>query len=128
MTKPKNKLSERRGYLRLETPIDMSYTVPSRNRTYKAITKNISAEGMRFETRDEDLKESDSAELKLNFTGAHNPVHANAKIVWKKKLSLEDGAPFDVGLEFTEIEEDNKNTFLKFLCDLIYNLPKENKR
>ena len=45
----------------------------------------------------------------------------------KKKLSLEDNSPFDVGTELVDIEEDNKNTFLKFLCDLIYNLPEERK-
>jgi hypothetical protein len=39
---------------------------------------------------------------------APNPVHAKAKVIWKKKISLEDAAPFDCGLEFTEIEEDNK--------------------
>ena len=48
-------------------------------------------------------------------------------MVWIKQLSLEDDAPYDIGIELTEIEEDNKNTFLKFLCDLIYNLSKESE-
>ena len=80
---------------------------------------------MRFESKVKELEESVNIEVKLEIPGAHNPVHANGKIIWKKQISLEDNAPYEVGVEFIEIEEDNKNTFLKFLCDLIYNLPKE---
>ena len=66
-------------------------------------------------------------EIKLDIPEVPNPVHAKGKIMWKKKLSLEDNAPFDIGAELLDIEEDNKNTFLKFLCDLIYNLPEGKK-
>jgi hypothetical protein len=73
------------------------------------------------------LNESSVAELKLDLPGTQNPVHAKGIVVWKKKISLEDRSPYDVGIEFSEIEEDNKNTFLKFFCDHIYNI-KEQKR
>ena len=122
--KARDKFIERRRYVRLETPVDISYTVPETGRTISAGTKNISADGMRFETANKSLKESDVVEVKMVIPEAPNPVHAKAKVIWKKKTSLEDAALFDCGLEFTEIEEDNKNTFLKFLCDLIYNIKK----
>lgn len=125
MVNIKNKLAERRKYIRLETPAEMTYATLGSLKVYNAAGKNISADGLRFETRDRILKESSMIELKLNLLDAANPVHAKGKVIWKKKLSLEDAAPFDVGVEFTEIEEDNKNTFLKYLCDLMYNLPKE---
>jgi len=124
--KIKDKLIERRRYIRLKTPIPVTYTVKETGSIYTAITKDISADGLRLESGAKDLNISSVVELKLEIYAAHNPVHAKGKIVWKKKLSLEDNAPFDVGVEFIEIEEDNKNTFLKFLCDLIYNLQKEN--
>jgi len=123
--KIKDKLIERRRYIRLKTPIPVTYTVAGTGSIYSAVTKDISADGLRLESEAKDLNISSVVELKLEIYGAHNPVHAKGKIVWKKKLSLEDNAPFDVGVEFIEIEEDNKNTFLKFLCDLIYNLQKE---
>jgi len=125
--KIKNELIERRRYIRLKTPISVTYTVPETGSVYNAVTKDISADGLRFESDAKDIKVSGIVELKLEINQAHNPVHAKGKIVWKKKLSLEDHAPYNVGIEFTEIEEDNKNTFLKFLCDLIYNLQKENQ-
>ena len=125
MTKVKDEFMERRRYVRLLNPMEMAYFSGNGRKVSKAVTTNISADGLRFRTEDRDIGEGDILELKLSITGASNPVHAKAKVVWKKRLSLEDRSPFDVGLEFTGIEEDNKNTFLKFLCDLIYNLPKE---
>lgn len=113
--------------MRLQTPIAIAYTVSQTGSVHTTSTKNVSADGLRLETHDKTLKEGDLIELKLNITGAPNPVHAKGKVIWKKKMSLEDAAPFDCGIEFTEIEEDNKNTFLKFLCDLIYNIKKEPK-
>ncbi|MDD5495554.1 MAG: PilZ domain-containing protein [Candidatus Omnitrophica bacterium] len=127
MVKIKNVLAERRRYIRLQTPITISFAVPETGKVYTTSVKNISADGLRFETRDKHLKESSEIEFKLDISAATNPVHAKGRVVWKKKLSLEDAAPFDVGIEFIEIENDNKNTFLKFLCDLIYNIVKEKK-
>lgn len=123
--KIKDRLIERRRYIRLQTPIPVTYTVPATGNVYKTVTKDISADGLRLESKAKDVKVSDIVELKLDIPGTHNPVHAKGKIVWKKKLSLEDSSPYDIGIELTEIEEDNKNTFLKFLCDLLYNLQKE---
>jgi len=127
MVKIKDNYIERRRYVRLETPIDISYTVPETGHVLSTNTKNISADGVRFETLNKSIKESDLLELKMVIPGAPNPVHAKARVIWKKKISLEDAAPYDCGLEFAEIEEDNKNTFLKFLCDLIYTIKKESK-
>ena len=123
--KIKDRLVEKRRYIRLKTPIPLTYTIAAAGNTHSSITKDISADGLRFETTLKDLKESAILELRLGITNANNPVHAKGKVIWKMQTSLEDDAPYDVGIEFTEIEEDNKNTFLKFLCDLIYNLPKE---
>ena len=125
MNKMKDKLVERRRYIRLEVPVKVTYTIPELHKTYTTAAKNISADGIRFETHDKSLKESTVIELKLDIPNVPSAVHVKGRVIWKSRLSLEDGAPFDVGVEFLEIEEDNKNTFLKFLCDLIYNLPKE---
>lgn len=125
MTKPIDHLTERRRFLRLRTPINITYAGAQNGKIHTAVTKDISADGIRFETHDKNLKELNIVEMKLDLPGAANPVHARTKIMWKKKVSLADDAAYDVGAEISEIEEDNKNTFLKFLCDLIYKLPEE---
>ncbi|HPM43628.1 MAG TPA: PilZ domain-containing protein [Candidatus Omnitrophota bacterium] len=127
MKRPNAIPGERRRYVRLETPITISYVLPEGESILHTSTKNISADGMRFQTFDKALVEGDLVSLNLHIPEAVNPVHAKAAVIWKKRISLEDGAPYDVGLEFTEIEEDNKNTFLRFLCDIMYALPRESK-
>lgn len=122
MTKPEDIFRERRRYVRLGTPVEIAYFSKDEEKVFKAVATNISADGLRFRTENRGINEGDHLELKLSIKGAANPIHAESRVVWTKKLSLEDGSPSDIGLEFTSIEEDNKNTFLKNLCDLIYSI------
>jgi len=103
--KIKDRLIERRKYIRLKTPIPLTYIISDAGKVHSSVTKDISADGLRFETREKDLKEGVIIELKLEIPGATSSIHAKGKIMWQKPLSLEDNAPFDVGIEFTEIEE-----------------------
>jgi c-di-GMP-binding flagellar brake protein YcgR len=125
--KMRDRLVERRKYIRLKTPVSVTYTVQNTGIVHNSVTKDMSADGLRLETKARDIEKGSVLELKLELYGANNPVHAKGKVIWIKELSLEDDSPCDIGIELTEIEEDNKNTFLKFLCDLIYTLPKESK-
>jgi len=110
---------ERRKFTRYAVPLKISYVLDGENVINATTTKNISSLGIRFEC-EKNLKEGTGLELKLEIPKAPNPVHAEGKLIWVKKRTLEDNSPFDVGMEFVKIEEDNKNTFLKFLCDLAY--------
>ena len=117
------KIEERRKFIRLEVPVELKYIIKDGNLRKDVTTKDLSCDGLRF-ISDEGLEEGSILELNLSIPSANNPVHINGKVVWVRKLSLEDGSPFEVGIEFLQIEEDNKNTFLKYLCDLIYNQTK----
>ncbi len=110
---------ERRKFIRLEIPVEVLYTYDGTNHLYQSSSKNISAEGIRFTSVTMPPKNV-GVKLEIKLAHSPNPIHTRGKIIWAKRTSLEDGAPYDVGIEFTEIEEDNKNTFLKFLCDVIY--------
>lgn len=110
---------ERRRHLRVEIPLDLRVIGPD-NAIYTAKTKNISPLGFRFESRRGDIKVNSEIELKIDIPEISRSVHAKAKVVWRRKLSQQDGAPYDVGCEFIKIEEDSKNTFLNFLCNLLH--------
>ncbi|MBU4377001.1 MAG: PilZ domain-containing protein [Candidatus Omnitrophica bacterium] len=115
-------IEERRRFIRLEVPIELKYIVednPSQTRM-RVATKDLSCDGLRF-ISEHKIDEGSALDLNLTIPGANNPVHIKGKAVWVRKMSSEDAAPFEVGVEFAQIEEDNKNTFLKYLCDLIYN-------
>ncbi|MFH1791815.1 MAG: PilZ domain-containing protein [Candidatus Omnitrophota bacterium] len=109
---------ERRRYLRLKAPLGLRI-ITRDNKVATTSVKNISPVGLRF-VFDENVPESDRLELTLVLPGADNPVHVQGKIIWQKKMTVSGGFAYDTGIEFVNVEEDNKNTFLRFLCDLIY--------
>ncbi|MBL7071770.1 MAG: PilZ domain-containing protein [Candidatus Omnitrophica bacterium] len=118
------KIEERRRFIRLEVPVEVKYIMEGDTLRKEVTTKDLSCEGLRF-TSAEEIKNESKVELNLNIPNANNAVHIKGKIVWSKRISIEDGSPKEVGVEFLEIEEDNKNTFLRFLCDLIYGQTKK---
>ena len=113
------KPEERRKFTRYSIPLKIAYVLDGQNTMHKGVTKNISSLGIRFESNEE-RREGSGLELKLELPKAPNPVHAQGKLVWVRKQNLADNSPFDIGMEFLKVEEDNKNTFLKFMCDLAY--------
>lgn len=93
--------------------------VKAGDRIDEVVTKNISPVGLRFEISKE-LKAPEGLDLSLYLPSDDKPIKLKAKVIWQAKTSLEDNAPYDVGVEITEIDDKNKNYFLKYLCDLLY--------
>ncbi|MBU0570750.1 MAG: PilZ domain-containing protein [Candidatus Omnitrophica bacterium] len=112
------KLPERRRFIRIEVP--MRIKIEGDGWLEEATTRNISPIGMRFETARE-FKKSEILNLVMYLpSSGDNSIRVKGKIVWQRKTSLEDNAPYDVGLEITHIEDEGKNVLLKYLCDLLY--------
>ena len=57
-------------------------------------------------------------ELTINPEEAPSPIHATARVIWSNKDKSQE--MYNTGIEIANIEEDNKNSFLKLLCDVIY--------
>ncbi len=125
----KKTTDERRRFIRLEVPIEVKYVIEDDpNQIRKRVsTKDLSCDGLRF-ISEQQIGEGAVLDLNLTIPLASNSVHIKGKAVWVKKTATEDTAPFEVGVEFVQIEEDNKNTFLKYLCDIIYNEAKTIER
>ena len=113
----KLKLPERRRFVRIEIPLKV--IVKSEGREDEVITKNVSPVGLRFEIAKE-FKKSEKLDLSLYIPTIDDPIDLKANVIWQDKASLEDNAPYDVGVEIIEIGDKNKNEFLKYLCDLLY--------
>lgn len=113
----KLKLPERRRFVRLDVPIEVFfYRNGAKN---KLLTKNISPVGFMVETP-EVFEVGESLECELKVSQEAVPVKLRGKIIWQNRRSLEDGAPYDVGIDILKIEDDGKNEFLRYLCDLLY--------
>ena len=113
----KQKLPERRRFIRVDVPLKV--TVRYNDRDLEGVTRNVSPIGLRFEIGGE-LKVPDKLDLSLYLPSIKDPIKLKGIVVWQKKTSLEDKAPYDVGVEIVEIEDACKNIFLKYLCDLLY--------
>lgn len=113
----KLKLPERRRFVRIETPLKL--VVETDSGTFDVVTTNVSPVGLRFEIPVE-LKGTSHIDMVLYIPTSETPVKLSCKLVWQVKKSLEDKAPYDVGVEIMQIGDENKNEFLKYLCDLLY--------
>ena len=116
-----DKAKERRAYIRTELPIPIDIRIKQANviEEIQIQAKNISATGLMIQIK-KSLSSRVLVELKLTPKQAPSPIHIDAKVIRSEKVQGQD--LFNVGIEFVKIEEDNKNTFLKFLCDTIYKL------
>ncbi len=114
-------VKERRRYIRTELPIMVVLRIKQGTaiEEVNSQTKNISAMGMMIEI-EKKVAVNTPVELNLTPPNTANPIHITAKVVRSEKIEGKNA--FDTGIEFIKIEEDNKNTFLKFLCDIIYKI------
>ncbi|MFH1645207.1 MAG: PilZ domain-containing protein [Candidatus Omnitrophota bacterium] len=110
---------EKRSYIRTRKDIPLLLKVHEKGKPdgEPSVAKNISATGMMIEVSS---KYPAGIELKIELQTpeASNPVHCIGRVIWATPISGSE--KFHCGVEFVRIEEDNKNTFLKFLCDTIY--------
>lgn len=117
--KKKDGVSEKRIYIRSNTSIPMiiHFKQGETTKEVESITRNISATGMMVELI-EQLPIGIEVKIDLNTPNSPNPVHCKGKIVWSAPTEVAN--KYNSGIAFTGVEEDNKSTFLKFLCDTIY--------
>ncbi len=113
-------MKERRRFIRFETALKVRYIVQYQDPPVEktGTTKNLTAEGIQVVT-ETPLSEGDSLELKIDLPKAPNPVHIYGSVVWSEESKTAEGSIYNSGIKFIKIEEDNKNTFLKFLCELM---------
>ena len=114
-------MKEKRRFIRFEIALKTAYIVQKEPKIEKfSVTKDISAQGMQLLTS-EKLEFRDKVDLKVFVPEALNPAHIKGVIAWSKELAGRvKGCSYSAGIDFEKIEEDNKNTFLKFLCSLMY--------
>jgi len=113
-------LREKRRFIRFSIALKVAYIVQKDQKTEKlGTTKDVSAHGIQLLTSDK-LELGDRVDLKIFVPEALNPAHMKGIVVWSRELGSQKSHSYSAGIDFGKIEEDNKNTFLKFLCDLMY--------
>jgi hypothetical protein len=113
----KLKLPERRRFVRLDVPLMVTFSRGDHEE--KIATKNISPVGFMVETP-EGFDQEKTLSFSLMIEPDGDPVKVQGKVIWQNKINLEDGAPFDVGIDIVDVDDKGKNKFLRYLCDLLY--------
>ena len=113
-------MREKRQFIRFNIALKVSYIIHKDPKVEKiGTTKDVSAQGMQLLTGDK-LDVGDKVDLKIFVPEALNPAHMKGIVVWSRESGPAKSHSYSSGICFEKIEEDNKNTFLKFLCDLMY--------
>ncbi len=112
-------MREKRRFIRFNIALKVAYIVRREPKIEKfGTTRDISAQGMQLLTSDK-IKPGDKLDLKIFLPEALNPAHIRGVAVWSKEPEAAKSHSYNAGIDFEKIEEDNKNTFLKFLCGLM---------
>ena len=99
--------SERRKYLRFNTPLEMEFKTLTLNPIFgKALAKDLSREGVRFGLKGP-VSIGTSVELRLNVPGDNLPVFATGKVAWADGL--------DAGVRLTKISSDDRARVLEYV-------------
>lgn len=111
---------EKRRFVRFNVALKVAYIIQKEPKVEKlGTTRDISAQGMQLLTSDK-LEPGDELDLKIFVPDALNPTHIKGVVIWSKELGGAENHPYSAGTDFEKIEEDNKNTFLRYLCRLMY--------
>ncbi len=113
----KYRAPERRRFIRIEVPLKVQFNSDLINEaTY---TKNISPIGMSCEVSVE-LSKGTLLNAEIAIPETSETISTETKVVWVRRISLEDNSNYDMGLVLTKIEEKQKKVLLKYLCDILY--------
>jgi len=113
-------MREKRRFIRFETALKVAYIAQEEPKIEKfGTTIDISAQGIQLLTSHK-IKPGDKLDLKIFLPEALNPAHIKGIAIWSKEPDTAKSNLYSAGIDFEKIEEDNKNTFLSFLCGLMY--------
>ena len=113
-----NREGEKRQYARLDTTVKIIYGVMAKvHKPFSSLSKNVSSGGIciPLERR---LKVGEVLELEVDVPGKQVPIFALGRIAWVKK-NMPQGKdaryyPYQGGVEFIAIEQEERESILKF--------------
>lgn len=114
---------EKRKYRRLQNNIFISGNLRSTpSGEFKAFTKDISAGGLMFET-DRSIPQDEILDIELYqpvdcLKSVIFSISAKVKVIWAGKIkesSFEGENKYKVGLQFSEIKEEDRQKIVKFV-------------
>ncbi|MFH1655939.1 MAG: PilZ domain-containing protein [Candidatus Omnitrophota bacterium] len=113
------KFEEKRKFARLNTSVDVQYTVLEIKAAKEAKTKDISAGGICI-IADEKLEVDCILGISVYLSGESMPITAKGKVVWTRPFQVgKENQHFDVGVEFTEISPEDRKKIDQYVFSFL---------
>jgi len=113
--------AERRRHFRVDADMPVRYSLTKGTTNFKAAkTKNISAGGICISIK-EKLTPMDTVSLEIDMDGSRGFVIAKGEVMWVKEGPKQEGTEgvrhFDVGLEFKDLSNRDKDKLFNFITE-----------
>lgn len=128
-------MRERRKYVRADGLVLVNYKFPKLNIEGKSSAYDISGIGLRI-TVDRLLAVESLAELEIYLPGSSQPILAKGKVIWAQRCKenqtitigkQEKTEYFYTGIQFTLLEESNKERILNYVQRKLVQYKQEGK-
>ncbi len=110
-------MHERRGHIRVETPVLVEFPNPDSMKTERSFTQDVSESGMRFPTLVK-LQIGQELPLTLELPFRDATMHTTGEIIWIREVSRFGAPQYDVGVRFRWIEDPDRQRLLRHLATL----------
>ena len=112
-------MEEQRRFVRLETRVDVAYTVLPSGTAQRTVTKDLSGGGVRFFTENP-LTPGTQLQMALALPGREQPVNVLAEVVWSEQRELIGKADrqrsAENGAKFVEIAPADQEALAQFVA------------
>ena len=109
-------MEERRQFVRLDTRLDIKYTVLTAGSTLQAITKDISAGGICM-FAEQELPAGTQLQVAMKLPGREQSVNFTAEVVWSEAYEMigksQRQRSVEIGVRFVEVAPQDKEAVMQ---------------
>jgi len=117
----KKGFEEKRKFARLNTSVDVQYSVLEKKpkKELKTKTKDISAGGICI-IANEQLEVENLLGISIYLAGESMPITAKGRVVWTKSFQMgKQNQHYDVGVEFVDISSEDRKKIDQYVFSLL---------
>ena len=109
-------MEERRRFVRLDTRLEISYTVLPEEKVRRGATKNVSGSGICLFS-DKELSPGTRLQVAMKLPDREQPVHFVAEVIWSESYEVigktERQRAVENGVRFVEISPQDQDAIMR---------------
>ena len=109
-------MEERRQFVRLDTRLEMSYTLLPSGKAQRTVAKNISGGGVCL-FLEQVVPEGTRLQVAMTLPGREEPVHFTAEVIWCESYEMigrtERKRAVEAGVQFVEISPKDQEAVMQ---------------